>query len=102
MRAKIFVAVLAVLVLGVMVLPLAQERARRERFRSEIKASYLRRASRGEVAVPANNSDALRCFSRSSISLPIFVEVKTGSGNTLIYVAHRRTNSDAPYSFEFE
>jgi hypothetical protein len=102
--AQKVVALLVVVATGAMLLPFAQEWAwtmKRKRVSAQIKASYVQSASRGEVAVPVTNSDALRCSSMCFWSLPNSVEVKTRSGNTLFYIAHRTTNSDAPYTFKY-
>lgn len=102
-RGKI-VAVLAVVGVGAMLLSFAPERVwafRRERVSSQIKASYMRGVSRGEVPVPATNSDALRCSSICFWSLPYCLEVKVPSGNTRFYMAHDTTNAASPYTFRF-
>src|SRR5262245_15711595 len=98
------IAVLAVVGAGAMLLPFAQERVwtfKRQRVSSQIKASYMRSVSRGEVAVPATNSDALRCSSICFWSLPRCLQVKVPSGNTRFYMAHDTTNSASPYTFRF-
>lgn len=85
------------------ILPFVQEwlwRRERDQVRSQIKQSYLRSASRGEVAVPATNSDAFSCWATCFWSLPRTVRVKTSSGHTFTYLAERTTNSTSPYRFE--
>jgi hypothetical protein len=98
------VCALVVLGIGAMLLPLAQEwvwTMKRERVSSQIKDSYIRSASRGEVAFPATNLDALRCSSICFWSLPNCLQVSATSGNTFFYIAHRTTNSASPYTFRF-
>jgi hypothetical protein len=98
------VCALVALGIGAMLLPFAQEwlwTMKRERVSSQIKDSYMRSASRGEVAAPATNSDALRCSSICFWSLPHCLEVRASSGNTFFYMAQRTTNSTSPYTFRF-
>ena len=95
-------AVVAALFIGLLLLQIAGDRHKRQRIISEVKASYMWRASRGEVAVPAN-PEALRCYSRSSMALPYFVEVNSALGETLTYIAYRTTNSGvALYGFRYD
>jgi hypothetical protein len=90
------------LAIGALLLPLAQEwvwTMKRELVSSQIKADYVRHASRGEVALPATNSDAIRCWSICFWSLPSCVKVRAASGNEFFYSAQRTTNSANPYNF---
>ena len=98
------VLVVTTLVAGVMVFPIAYEwywTMRRHHVSSQIKASYMWSAARGEVTVPSTNSDSIRCWSSCFWSLPRMVRVKDSSGNTFSYIAHHTTNSGTPYSFKF-
>lgn len=98
------VCAVVVFVCGGVLLPIAQEwlwTMKRNQVRSQIKASYAVCASRGEVAAPATNSDALRCSAPCFWSLPQSVRVKAASGHIFVYMAQSTTNATTPYTFRF-
>ena len=104
MKTPNIVSVLAVLLVGLLLFPIVQEKVwaiKRDRVSSKIKASYMQAALRGDVALPATNSDALRCWSVCFWSLPHSVEVRTSFGTRFFYIAQRTTNSVSPYNFRF-